>query len=148
MKEIVTCWYKLYGTANWKCGFFHQWSQSYEEFESGLGHFPAAVVEDAKDCQCHVVYAGFVSFSPDDPDLPLTEEQANQSVAGRKFEPRLVWVASFNRWLVQVHPETIEVFNDNAEYICQVRWISGKMDYCQGGLPLEALELVFRKANA
>jgi len=62
---MITCWYK---DNTWKTGFFHQWSQHYEEFECGPGHFPAAIIEDATDNRVHVVYAGNVSFSPEYPD--------------------------------------------------------------------------------
>jgi hypothetical protein len=67
IEQITICWYKRDGTANWENGIFHQWSQSYEEFDSGPGHFPAAIVE-GMDGECHVVYAGHVSFNPDHPD--------------------------------------------------------------------------------
>jgi len=154
------CWYKRNATAKWECGFFHQWSQSYEEFECGPGHFPAAIVEDAVTEECHVVFAGYVSFGDDNPDPPPMDTIKKVSggdyqlpskrglMKQARFEPRLAWVADSHRWLVQVHPETIEVFNDDTEYICQVRWINGEMDYTQGGLPLVALEDMFRKANA
>ena len=77
---------------------------------------------------------------------PIPPRNIYSRIVGR-FEPRLVWVDDFCRSLVQVHPETIEVFNIEGEFICQVRWIGGKMDYTQGGLPLVALEDMFRKAN-
>lgn len=70
-----------------------------------------------------------------------TEEAMNE-----RFRPRLKWVAYFNRWLIQVHPDVIEVMNDRAEHMCQVRWINDKMDYTQGGLPLDALREMFEKA--
>lgn len=134
------CWYRR--DRKWKCGFFHQWSQSYEEFESGPGHFPAAIIEDACTQECHVVFAGHVSFGDDPP--------GGKSSGDRKparFEPRLVWVNDPSSLLVQVHPETIEVFNHSHQYICQVRWIDGKMDYTQGGLPLVALEKMFKEST-
>ncbi len=146
-----TCWYKTIGSG-WKTGFFHQWSTYYEEFESGPGPYPAAIIEDATDSQIHVVYAGFVSFSPDAPDAsdasddpkPSCDEESVEKP--KRFEPRLVWEPP-NSMLVQVHPETIEVFNDKFEYLCQVRWVGGWMDYYQSGLPLVALEEMFKEAN-
>jgi hypothetical protein len=72
--------------------------------------------------------------------------QEEPKECGKRFEPRLV--STLTRVLVQVHPETIEVFSTDGDYICQVRWIGGKMDYTQGGLPLVLLEDMFRKANA
>jgi hypothetical protein len=67
-----------------------------------------------------------------------------------RFEPRLKYVGGYSRWLVQVHPETIEVFTHDqsgCEYVCQVRWIGGEMDYTQGGLPLAEIEDMFMEAN-
>jgi hypothetical protein len=63
-----------------------------------------------------------------------------------KFEPRLEWVDNQGKILVQVHPETIEVFNTSGDYNCQVRWVDGDMQYTQGGLPLEALRDMFQEA--
>ena len=63
---MINCWYK---DDTWKIGFFHQWCQNYEEFETGPGNFPAAIIEDATDSHCHVIYAGHVSFNPDHPDM-------------------------------------------------------------------------------
>ncbi len=152
------CWYKCGATAKWewKCGFFHQWSQSHEEFETGPGHFPAAIVEDAATEECHVVFAGHVSFSNDNPDPPVEDIvkkifpdgyqlPSQRGLTGERFEPRLKWVPLSHQWLVQVHPETIEVFNSKAKYLCQVRWIGGEMDYTQGGLPLVAIEAMFKE---
>lgn len=154
------CWYKRDSQAKWECGFFHQWSQSHEEYENGPEHFPAAIVEDARTQECHVVNADHVSFANDPPeafaekiiegmmssDYRLPSKRGLMDEKPKRFKPRLEWVGY--QWLVQVHPETIEVFNDNAEYVCQVRWIDGKMDYTQGGLPLTDLEIMFKKANA
>lgn len=137
------CWYKRDSQAKWECGFFHQWSQSHVEYKNSPGYFPAAIVEDARTQECHVVDAGHVSFSRENPD-----PKQIIGVKSKRFEPRLVWVEYPRQWLVQVHPETIEVFNGGGKFICQVRWINGKMDYTQGGLPLETLRDMFKKANA
>ncbi len=69
-----------------------------------------------------------------------------ESTTTRRFEPRLVQIDD-GRWLVQVHPKTIEMFSCKYEYLCQVRWIGGKMDYSQGGLPLVVLKEMFKEAN-
>lgn len=177
------CWYKR--DEKWECGFFHQWSVSYEEFDTGPGQFPAAIVEDALTQECHVVFAGRVSFANDNPDLPAEKmfadgyqlpskrglmREANEIVngsvyewikknrvtpenevepqpSGRKFEPRLMWVSGFARWLVQVHPEVVEVFNNNADFLCQVKWVDGEMVYMQGGLPLAEVEGMFKESQ-
>lgn len=60
------CWYKR--DDKWQCGFFHQWSVNYEEFDAGPGPFAAAIVEDAITQECHVVFAGYVSFADDPPE--------------------------------------------------------------------------------
>jgi hypothetical protein len=39
------------------------------------------------------------------------------------------------------------VFNKKCEYLCQVRWVAGEMDYRQGGLPLDALVDMFKETN-
>ncbi len=44
MASNEPCWYKR--NEQWECGFFHQWSQSYNE--SGPGMFPVAIIEDAR----------------------------------------------------------------------------------------------------
>ncbi len=62
--KITTCWYKESDV--WKTGFFHGWSQDFEEFETR--QFGSAVIEDAVDSRVRVVYAGYVSFSNDNPD--------------------------------------------------------------------------------
>jgi len=223
----TTCWYKEGIGSEWETGFFHKWGTNYEEFESGPGHFPVAIVEDATNSQVHVVFAGFVNFSPNHPDAPEDEPEepplyeSSFDVAARKymdkqvdpvkeaileateaarvatkaaeaateaaevyaeslrddddgwigeaaeaaekeresgkrcpldekpkrFKPRLEWIDGYSRWLVQVHPETIEVFNDAADFVCQVRWVGGEMDYTQGGLPLAEIEDMFMEAN-
>ncbi len=127
----MRCWFKRDLTAKWEEGIFHQWSTN--------GSFPAAIVEAIWNGECFVVYAGHVSFSHTNPDLPKKT---------KRFEPRLVIVPeiSSNTLLFQVHPETIEVFSDD-KYLCQIRWIGGKMDYNQGGLPIKELIDMFKKVN-
>ncbi len=139
---MKTCWYKTAVDGAWEIGFFHEWGQNYEEFETGPGPFPAAIIEDATDSRVHVVYAGWVSFNPDKPDAPEGVQVVPKS---RRFEPRLVEAAE-GTWLVQVHPETIEVFSGG--YICQVRLVDGIMNYTQGGLPLVAIREMFEEALA
>jgi hypothetical protein len=199
-EKIVTCWYKTAIDDEWYNGFFHQWNTHHEVFDSGPGHVPVAVVEDATDSRVHVVFAEFVSFTNGHPDEPVDEEPtetrrsrqveepvyesslakasreyyvdnmvdqgwlgeaaaaaatdaANADPKGKiqeskRFVPRLAWVSHTQHWVIQVHPDAIEVFNDEADYICQVRWIDGKMDYGQGGLPLSMLREMFEEANA
>lgn len=45
----------------WKPCVFHAWSTDYEEFESGPGLFPTAIVEDETGC-IHSVYVENVRF--------------------------------------------------------------------------------------
>lgn len=45
----------------WKKGVFRSWSTDHEEYESGPGPFPAAIVED-EEGSIHVVYAEHVRF--------------------------------------------------------------------------------------
>ena len=42
-------------------GYFHAWSSSYEEFESGPGQYPVGIVEKP-DGEIKVVYAGNIQF--------------------------------------------------------------------------------------
>jgi hypothetical protein len=171
-----TCWYKTIG-GEWKTGFFRKWSTYYEEFESGPGPYPAAIVEDAVDSQVHMVFAGFVSFSPDHPDhpepLPTEEEVAATEAQDILWKSTLAeWMAMKNNWYVlpelkaekparfkprlrlfypfvavQVHPEAIEVFSQEYEYLCQVQWVDSRIVSPQGGLPLIALVDMFKEAN-
>ena len=161
MKKPVCCWYKREACEEWKCGFFHRWSQSYEEFECGLGHFPAAIIEDAVDCECHVVYAGHVSFSPDDPNPKpkISKEQIDKLVGdglGTRFEPRLYAVG--NHRLMIAHPDCGEVFVNNQfrkinettlpfTWLCQVRWKVGKLECNQGGLPIREFTRIFNEVR-
>lgn len=45
----------------WKKGIFHGWSTDYEEFTTGPGLFPVAIIED-EEGGVHSVYAEFVRF--------------------------------------------------------------------------------------
>ena len=65
---------------------------------------------------------------------------ANKS---HRFRPRMVWNEGWRQWLVQVHPEIIEVFNKDGEYLCQARWIDGKVDVSRGGLSLVTIQMMF-----
>ncbi len=143
------CWYKV--EDGWKAGLFHQWSMDHEEFETGPGNIPVAIIEDVIDCQVHVVYAGDVSFNSDDP-----APKPNEALVGaaedykaikfdNRFIPRLMLI--LGRWAVQVNPETIEIFNDSHQYVCQVKWVDGELVCPHGGLPRDELEQIFREAN-
>jgi hypothetical protein len=39
--EGTNCWSKGYSNA----GYFHQWANAYEEFESGAGNYTVAIIE-------------------------------------------------------------------------------------------------------
>ncbi len=108
---------------------------NYQCQECGLPTGEICVGQGGATCTCHVV----VSEPKYQPECDY--RAGNKS---HRFRPRLVLS---DQCLVQVHPETIEVFNKDGEYLCQVRWIDDKMDYHQGGLPLVKLEKMFRKAN-
>ncbi len=95
-----TCLYKL---DEWKAGFFHQWSISYDEFESGPGQFAAAIVEDAEG-RVHVIFAGDVDFSPDNEEacepvmkvLVWSEKHGDVIVAARTSkEEAFAWLYLF-----------------------------------------------------
>jgi hypothetical protein len=59
-----------------------------------------------------------------------------------RFQPRLINIS--DRWFaVQVHPEVIELF-EGYVYICQVRWIDGKVDCTRGGIPTTKLRDIFK----
>ena len=45
----------------WIEGVFHGWSQNHEEFESGPGNFPVAIVEIASG-KVHLCHAESVQF--------------------------------------------------------------------------------------
>jgi hypothetical protein len=172
MNEITCCWYKRDATANWERGIFHQWSQSHIEFESGPGNFPAAIVQEATNGQCHVVDAGQVSFQPGHPDAEddnivwdeamevaslkafeegrarplrdfIDELKNTRYTLPNRFEPRLIKID--NWFAVQVHPEVIELF-EGYVYACQVRWIDGEIDCTRGGIPADQLRLIFNHA--
>ncbi len=61
------CWFRNRSTEKIKVepGTLHAWMQSYEEFESGPGHFPAAIVESDRDGAVHIVLASDVCFGAD-----------------------------------------------------------------------------------
>ena len=63
---------------------------------------------------------------------------ANKS---HRFRPRMREQWGF--WLVMVHPEAIEVFNENSEYLCQARWINERVEVSRGGLPLVTIQMMF-----
>lgn len=66
--EKTTCWYKASVGGPWLVGFFLRWSTNWVEVGSGPRQFPVALIKDATDSLVHVVYAGHVSFSPDNPE--------------------------------------------------------------------------------
>lgn len=152
-EPITTCWYKVDG--EWKCGFFHQWSMDHAEFETGPGNIPVAVIEDAKDCRVHVIYAGDVSFNPDDPDeaddpAPEPNEslvEAAEAYKSIKFDNR--FIPQMRKlpcgWAIRVDPDTIEIFDVMYRHVCQVKWEDGRMEAPHGGLPREELKQIFEE---
>ena len=69
------CWFRTIDLSSeqgrtkvtpWAIGTWHRWSQSYDEFECGPGHFPAAIVEDEAG-RVHVVFAEYVAFGVEKP---------------------------------------------------------------------------------
>jgi hypothetical protein len=138
--KIVTCWYKDEPKDDWMTGFFLQWSQDHEEFETGPGNFPVAIIEDATDSRVHIVYAGHVSFSPDHPDAQ-PDAQPDAPVKPPRFQPRMHRIGP--DWIAfQVHPEVVEMFH-RFFYQCQARWIEGEVDCHQGGIPVNAIKGIF-----
>jgi hypothetical protein len=82
-KTPRTCWFKpprkwqvtapISGAGKWiqgewTRGIFHSFMQDYEEFESGPGLYPAAVVENFSTGQVVVTHASDVNFGDHKPD--------------------------------------------------------------------------------
>jgi len=152
--DPTNCWYKPDANAPWGIGFFHQWSINYEEFETGPGNYPVAIIEDAVDSQVHVVYAGHVSFSPDGPDDPAPEPNEALDKAAKEYEavmaakrllPRIVSMGG--RLAVQIERKTIDIFDASHRHICKVNWVDGKLDSSPGWFSVETLEAMFREVN-
>lgn len=59
------CWYKDEG--EWRGGTLRMWAQAHEEYETGPGHFPVAVIEDAETKRCLDVSVLWVSFAAEPP---------------------------------------------------------------------------------
>jgi hypothetical protein len=103
------------------------------------------------------VYAGDVSFNPDDPDeaddpAPEPNESLVEAAEAYKtikfdnrFRPQLGELPC--GWAVRVDPDTIEIFNQLKEWVCQVKWVDGKLECPRGGLPRKELEEIFQEAN-
>ncbi len=72
------CWYKpsdekAYkggSDSGWTTGILRAWSTDFDEYESGPGLFPVAVIEDASTGMCSSIYVTQVSFSPTRPEKP------------------------------------------------------------------------------
>lgn len=63
--QTRACWFKAGTKSPAKAGLFHAWSQSFEELQGGVGHFPVAIVESQNNADLgaiHVVDARLVSF--------------------------------------------------------------------------------------
>ncbi len=117
----------------------HQYDD-YQCSTCGLPTGRVCVGHGGSTCQCN---------SPKDtePRFGNPEHDNRPANKSHRFRPRMVKDTLYHRWLIQVHPRTIEVFNEDAEYLCQVRLVDGKMDYSQGGLPLTDLKIMFEEAN-
>jgi len=68
------CWYKpgkwrddKKDSSDWKAGKLRAWSTDYEEFESGPGLYPVAVVEDDETGRCSSIDVTRVSFADSQP---------------------------------------------------------------------------------
>lgn len=65
------CWYRdrrgQSAEWTWKRGRILNWSTDHEEYETGPGPFPAAVVEDLASGDVSSVYVGLISFSAEMP---------------------------------------------------------------------------------
>ena len=61
----AACWYRvtLRSVSRWRAGHLRMWGTHHEEFESGPGLFPAAVVEDDETMAVAVVFAEYVCFA-------------------------------------------------------------------------------------
>lgn len=57
------CWYKRAPAGAWIAGIWQAWSIDHEEYESGPGMFPAAIVIDNATLDTKTVPAEFVSFA-------------------------------------------------------------------------------------
>lgn len=77
-KKTRACWYRVVtgytmgkeDLSKWRMGDFHAWSTFHEEYESGPGPFPAAIVEDNKTGAVIVTFAGNVHFGADPETKP------------------------------------------------------------------------------
>ena len=148
----MKCWFM--NDEGWEIGEVLSWSNEIVYLRNEVLLFPSAIIRYA-DGSIHGRYAKDIRLEePEDlkPNAALTKaaRRYNNRPANKshRFRPRLEWADDCSRVLVQVHPETIEVFNSSGDYICQVRWIGGNMDYTQGGLPLGPLREMFKEANA
>ncbi len=72
-KSLKLCWYRPqrqwvttpkahYEQGPWARGIFYQFAQDYDEFESGPGHYPCAIVEDYQSGRVHTPLAKDVCF--------------------------------------------------------------------------------------
>lgn len=63
------CWYQEYDykarcRLPWKVGYLRAWSTDHEEFETGPGHYPAAVIEDRDTGAMKSIHVQWVSMQP------------------------------------------------------------------------------------
>lgn len=65
------CWYHLRRSTKWMHGKIRAWSTDHDEYESGPGHFPVAVVECCETGMVHSVHVGNICFSSIPPEIAL-----------------------------------------------------------------------------
>jgi hypothetical protein len=51
----------------WRRGILWAWSTDHQEYDSGPGPIPVAVIEDLETHAVHSVYVGHVSFAAEKP---------------------------------------------------------------------------------
>ncbi len=104
--------------------------------------YQAMVEREGGDCSQGSECLNVTPYDPT-PHYPKFDPRpANKSY---RFRPQLKYIERTEHWAVQVHPEVIEMFNIDGDYLCQVRLIRGVMNYTQGGLPLKELEEMFQE---
>ena len=69
------CWYREYRYPNltpWRRGILRAWSTDHEEFESGPGPYPAAVIEDVETAGMRCTHVARVTFQE---EMPSDEQK-------------------------------------------------------------------------
>ena len=69
------CWYREYKNRSvtpWRRGILRAWSTEHEEFESGPGPYPVAVIEDVETAGMRSTHVARVTFAE---DMPSDEQK-------------------------------------------------------------------------